>query len=234
MTLSSAGSFILSGTLQSHLCFTPITLVIHSFLSCSHFFHLWVTWSAKCPVNASLLTCKGLKASFYKAFTNSLVFCKGFTYFGPFDFISNASPFPLWSLPSHSQVISPVQSPLCDQWLNKEAHTMPLSVILFPVYVSGKTIGYFLWVLHFLIQDFRFHIFHFCIYPTTWLIITKWSCSGWINIFIIKISHKMLKKALWSLLCKGYLWAVDRAGICDSERSLEIIENDRLKSGWFG
>ena len=40
------------------------------------------------------------------------------------------------------------------------------------------------------------------------------------------------------------LWAVDRAGICDSERSLEIIENDTvkamkypfhwLKSGWFG
>ena len=28
--------------------------------------------------------------------------------------------------------------------------------------------------------------------------------------------------------------AVDRAGICDSERSLEIIENDRLKSRWFG
>ena len=103
-----------------------------------------------------------------------------------------------------------------------------------PIYVSGKTIGYFLWVLHFLIQDFRFHIFHFCIYPTTWLIITKSSCSGWINISIIKISHKMLKKAFWSLLCKGYLWAVDRAGICDSERSLEIIENDRLKSRWFG
>ena len=26
-------------------------------------------------------------------------------------------------------------------------------------------------------------------------------------------------------MCKGNLWAVDRAGICDSERSLEIIEN---------
>ena len=47
-----AGTCISLGTLQSHLCFTPITLVIHSFLSRSHFFHLWVTWSAKCPVSS--------------------------------------------------------------------------------------------------------------------------------------------------------------------------------------
>ena len=120
---------------------------------------------------------------------------------------------------------------------------MPLSVILLPIYVSGKTIGYFLWVLHFFMQHFGFHILHCCIYPFTRLIITKWSCSGRINISIIKISHKMLKKAFRSLLCEGDLWAVDRAGICDSERSLEIIENDTvkamipfhwLKKGWFG
>ena len=49
----SAGTYISSGTLQSHLCFTSVTLVIHLFLSHSHVFHLWVTWPAKCPVNAS-------------------------------------------------------------------------------------------------------------------------------------------------------------------------------------
>ena len=49
----SANTCLSSGTLQSHLCFTPITHAIHSFLSHSHVFHLWVTWPAKCPVNAS-------------------------------------------------------------------------------------------------------------------------------------------------------------------------------------
>ena len=54
----------------------------------------------------------------------------------------------------------------------------------------------------------------------------------------------MLKKAFRLLLCEGDLWAVDRAGVCDLERSLEIIENYTvkamkypfywLKSGWFG
>ena len=49
----SAGTYITSGTLQSHLCFTSVTLFIHLFLSHLHVFHLWVTLSAKCPVNAS-------------------------------------------------------------------------------------------------------------------------------------------------------------------------------------
>ena len=48
-----AGFCISSGTLQSHLCFTSVTLVIHQFLSHSFVFNLWVTWPAKCPVNAS-------------------------------------------------------------------------------------------------------------------------------------------------------------------------------------
>ena len=48
----SAGTCISFGTLHSHLCFTSITLVIHLFLSHSHSFHLWVTQSAKCLVNA--------------------------------------------------------------------------------------------------------------------------------------------------------------------------------------
>ena len=88
LTRHSAGTCISSRTLQSHLCFTPVALVIHLFLSHSHFFHWWVTWSAKCPVSALYLTCQGLEASFYKAFDNSFVFSKGFTYFGPSDFIS--------------------------------------------------------------------------------------------------------------------------------------------------
>ena len=79
----SAGTYISSGTLKSHLYFTSITLVIHLFLSNSHIVHLWVTWSAKCPV-----------ASFYEALTNSLVSRKGFSFFGPNDFIS----MPLLSL----------------------------------------------------------------------------------------------------------------------------------------
>ena len=90
----STGTYIPSGTLQSHLCLSPITLVIHLFLSPSHFFHLWVTWLAKCRVNASKLSYQGLEASFYKAFTNSLVLAKGFTYLGPLDFIT----MPLLSL----------------------------------------------------------------------------------------------------------------------------------------
>ena len=94
VTLRSAGTYISSGTLQIHLCVTLITLVIHLFLSNSHVFHLWVTWSARCPVNASRLTYQGLEASFCKAFTNLLVFCKGSTYFSPFSFQFNASPFP--------------------------------------------------------------------------------------------------------------------------------------------
>ena len=49
----SAGTYISSDRLQSHLCFTSATLVIHLFLSHSQVFHLWVYWSAKCPVNAS-------------------------------------------------------------------------------------------------------------------------------------------------------------------------------------
>ena len=38
------------------------------------------------------------------------------------------------------------------------------------------------------------------------------------------------------ILCKGHLWAVDRAGICDSERSFEIIENETVKEWmvWIG
>ena len=48
-----AGTHIQSGTLKSHLRFTSITLFIHLFLSHSHMFHLWVTRSARCPVNAS-------------------------------------------------------------------------------------------------------------------------------------------------------------------------------------
>ena len=76
-----AGTCISSGTLQSPLRFSPITLVIHLFLCHSHILHLWLTWSARCPVNASLLTYQGLEASFYKALTSFLDVSKGFTFF---------------------------------------------------------------------------------------------------------------------------------------------------------
>ena len=84
----SAGTCISSGTLKSHLYFTSITLAIHMFLSHSHVFHLSVTLPAKCPVNASQLIYQCFEAGFYKALNNSLVFSKGFTSFGPVDFIS--------------------------------------------------------------------------------------------------------------------------------------------------
>ena len=56
------------------------------------------------------------------------------------------------------------------------------------------------------------------------------------NISIIKISHKILKKAFSTLLRKGDLWAGDKAGICDLGRSLEIIENYTVKEWmvWIG
>ena len=76
-----ADTSISSGTLQSHLCFTSVTVVIHLFLSHSHVFHLWITWPAKCPVNASQLTYQGLEASLFKALASSLDFSKGFTFF---------------------------------------------------------------------------------------------------------------------------------------------------------
>ena len=81
-------------------------------------------------------------------------------------------------------------------------------------------------------HTFRFQIsfiFHFCIDPNIWLVISKWLCSDRIHISIIKKCHKILEKAFRSLLCKGDLWAVDRAGICDPGRSLEIIENCTAK-----
>ena len=78
----SVGTYISSGTLQSHLCYTPITLIVHLFLCChSLIFHLWVTWSARCPVNVSSLACQGFEACFYKALTTSLVVSEGFTAF---------------------------------------------------------------------------------------------------------------------------------------------------------
>ena len=90
----STGTCISSGTLKSHLYFTSIALAIHLFLSHPHISHLWVTWSAKCPVNASKLTDQCSEASFYEALTNSLVSRKGFTSSGPINFIS----MPLLSL----------------------------------------------------------------------------------------------------------------------------------------
>ena len=111
----SAGTYISSGTLKSHLYFTSITLVIHFFLSNSHTVHLWVTWSAKCPV-----------ASIYEALTNSLVSRKGFSFFGPNDLISMPllslhGPFPdtVWSI-SFSEAHSMTNN------RTKEAHTHAL------------------------------------------------------------------------------------------------------------
>ena len=181
-----------------HSRVTCVSLQLHlsfCFLSRAHFFHLWGTWSAKRPVNASILTCQGLKASFYEAFTNSLFFfTKALPILVPlisFQCLSFPSVVSSQPFPGHFPCSKPTVWPMTEQ---RRPTLMPLSVILLPIYVSSKTIGYFLWVLYFLLQDFRFHIFHFCIYPTTWLIIAKWSRSGWINISIIKISNKILKK----------------------------------------
>ena len=213
----SAGTCISPGTFQSHLCFTPITLVIHLFLSRSHFFHLWVTWSAKCPVNASLLTCQGLEASFYKAFNNLLVFsAKAFPISVPlisFQCLSFPSVVSSQPFPGHFPCSKPTVWPMTEP---RRPTLMPLSVILLPICMSGKQLATFYEVALFNTR-FKFHIFHCCIYLITHYVITKLSCSGRINISIIKISHKIFNKAFWSLLCKGDIWAVDRAGTFDSE-----------------
>ena len=79
--------------------------------------------------------------------------------------------------------------------------------------------------------DFKISfIIHFCIYPNPWLIRSKWSCSGQIHISIIRRSHKILEKNF--LIASVYgrsLGGIDRAGICDPGRSLEIIENDTVE-----
>ena len=53
LTRHSTGIYISSKTPQSHLWFTSVTLFIHLVLFHSHVYLLRVTWSAKCPVNAS-------------------------------------------------------------------------------------------------------------------------------------------------------------------------------------
>ena len=133
----SVGTCISSGTLKSHLYFTSITLVIHLFLSNSNAFHLWVTWSAKCPVNASSLTYQCSEASFYEALTNFLVSRKGFTSFGPIDFIS----MPLLSLHGLFSDTPRSFSFSCDQWLNKGCpHSCPCQSSSYLFLVSVKTI----------------------------------------------------------------------------------------------
>ena len=102
-----AGTYISSGTLKSHLYFTSITLVIHFFLSNSHTVHLWVTWSAKCPV-----------ASFYEALTNSLVSRKGFSFLVPmisFQCLSFPSMDPSQTLPGHFPFRKPTVWPMTVQ-----------------------------------------------------------------------------------------------------------------------
>ena len=59
----SEGTLASSGALKSHLNFTSLR-ASHLFRSHSHIFHLWVTWSAKCLVNASWLIYQWLEARF--------------------------------------------------------------------------------------------------------------------------------------------------------------------------
>ena len=57
--------------------------------------------------------------------------------------------------PGHFPCLKPTVWPMTEQ---RRPTLMPLSVILLPISVSGKTIDYFLRV-HFFMQDFRFYIF---------------------------------------------------------------------------
>ena len=112
--------------IKSHLYFTSITLAIHTLLSHSHVFHLSVTSPAKCPVKASQLIYQCFEAGFYKALNNSLCFSKGFTSFGPVDFIS----MPLLSLrglfPDIAWSFSFSEANCVTNDWTKEAHTHTL------------------------------------------------------------------------------------------------------------
>ena len=114
---------------------------------------------------------------------------------------------------------------------------MPLSVISLPISVSGKTIDFFLWVLHVFIQNFRYqisYIFNFCIYPITWLIITKWSCSGQISIFIIKRSHKILKKKHFDCFCvRAISGRQTEQEFVTQKGLLRLLQMIWLKCGWI-
>ena len=56
-------TYISSGTLQSHLCFTSVTLVTHLFLSRSHIVHLISKVSSECFITEFL----GLKSQFLQS-----------------------------------------------------------------------------------------------------------------------------------------------------------------------
>ena len=88
-----AGTCISSWTLKSLLYFTSITLDSHLFLSHSHVFHLWVTWTSKVSSECFMIDLSVLVGQYLQS-TNFLVSSKGFTSFGPVDFNS----MPLLSL----------------------------------------------------------------------------------------------------------------------------------------
>ena len=82
-----AGTCISSWTLKSLLYFTSITLDSHLFLSHSHVFHLWVTWTSKVSSECFMIDLSVLGGQYLQS-TNFLVSSKGFTSFGPVDFNS--------------------------------------------------------------------------------------------------------------------------------------------------
>ena len=81
--------------------------------------------------------------------------------------------------------------------------------------------------------DFKISfIIHFCIYPNTWLIRSKWSCSGQIHISIIRRSHKILEK--FFLIASVYgrsLDGIDRAGICEPGTKNDTVEKWVVSNG---
>ena len=144
----SAGTCISSGTLQSHLCFTPITLVIHSFLFHSHFFHMLHNWLVRAwrlaSTKHSLILWFSAKAL---PILVSLI---------SFQCLSFPSVVSAQTFPCHFPGSKPTVWPMTEQ---RRPTLMPLPVILLPIFVSGKTIDYFLRVVHFFMQNFRCHIF---------------------------------------------------------------------------
>ena len=98
--VGSPPSAVTRQTFSGHLHFirnTRESLVSHSKYACHSLLHFSFTCLSLVPSECLLNDISNLEASSHKAFTNLLVFSKGFAYFSTFYFIS-IPPFSLFGL----------------------------------------------------------------------------------------------------------------------------------------
>ena len=125
----------------------------------------------------------------------------------------------------------PCSTPPCDQWLSKEGpHSYPCQSSCYPFLCLVNN-----WLLATDVTLFhtRFQIFFISVSIQSRLIITKFSCSGLINISIIWKSHNILKKSFFIASVRGRSLAIDRQSrYLWHSRSPETDKN-WVSSFWF-